>query len=139
MQDLEAERKGERTKGREIIRVVAEDPTQATQASNLNPRADEGRKLGPFKLTLQDRNGQTIYGFELKKVEKIGYPPMLGIGAKIMLKKGCKVARGMVLLQPESVVVLGGRIDRLERGWREGREERLREAVKRARDEREGG
>jgi len=137
IQELESERKGERTKGREIIRVVAEDP--ATQTNQAAVNSDGGsRAWGPFKLTLQDRNAKTIYGFELKKVERIGFPPTLGIGAKIMLKKGCKVARGMVVLQPEGIVVLGGRIERLERGWREGREERLREEVKRGRA-REGG
>jgi RecQ-mediated genome instability protein 1 len=80
--------------------------------------------------------GTKVYGFELKRVEKLGYPPGMSLGCKVMLKRGCKVARGMVLLEPGCVVVLGGKIEALDKAWREGREERLREAVKK--DE-EGG
>lgn len=80
-----------------------------------------------------------IWGFELKRVDRIG---ILGgggqgmgisIGCKIWLKKGCKVARGMVLLEPGGCVVLGGKIEGLDKVWREGREQRLREEVQRDR------
>jgi RecQ-mediated genome instability protein 1 len=136
IQELEAERKGEKVKGREVIRVL---PTQdnengstaSTQAISTPVTANAVIwSKGPFKVLLQDMKGQKVYGFELKRVEKLGYPPGMNIGCKVMLKKGCKVARGMVLLEPACVVVLGGKIEALDKAWREGREDRLREAVK---------
>ena len=42
----------------------------------------------------------------------------------------------MVLLEPGGTVVLGGRIEGLDKVWREGREQRLRDQVKREADER---
>ncbi|TVY34169.1 RecQ-mediated genome instability protein [Lachnellula subtilissima] len=134
--DLEAERKGERVKGREVIRVL---PTQENELGSTastqaiaNPTAANAAvsNKGPFKVLLQDMNGQQVYGFEVKRVDKLGYPPGMNIGCKVMLKKGCKVARGMMLLEPACVVVLGGKIEALDKGWREGREERLRMDVK---------
>jgi RecQ-mediated genome instability protein 1 len=44
----------------------------------------------------------------------------------------------MVLLEPERTVVLGGRIEGLDKAWREGREQRLRELVEKERVERGG-
>jgi RecQ-mediated genome instability protein 1 len=135
---LESERKGETTKGREIIRVVpAEDggPSSAsTQALGTQTSGQgQGAKEGPYKLLLQDCRGTKVYGFELKRVEKVGYPPGMAIGCKVLLKRGTQVARGMVLLEPERTVVLGGRIEGLDKAWREGREQRLREQVERDR------
>ncbi|KAE8448264.1 hypothetical protein EG329_009695 [Mollisiaceae sp. DMI_Dod_QoI] len=146
IETLESERKGETTKGREVIRVLppaeagendrgSTAATQAlgTQAPNL------AQSKGPHKLLLQDVKGMKIWGFELKRVDRIG---ILGgggqgmgisIGCKMWLKKGCKVARGMVLLEPGGCVVLGGKIEGLDKVWREGREQRLREEVQRDR------
>ena len=127
---LEMERKGEMTKGREVIRVVADPdaaPTQARASSGASTATT--RSYGPYKLLMQDINGGKVHGFELKRIEKIGYPPTMSIGCKMVLKKGCTVARGMVLLEPGSVVVLGGKIEGLDKGWREGREKALREMV----------
>lgn len=139
---LESERKGETTKGRQVIRVVAlpeggEEPsTASTQAlgSTAQQNQQGGNKShGPFKLLLQDFKGVKVYGFELKKVDKIGYPgsgkDAMSIGCKILLKKGTKVARGMVLLEPASTMVLGGKIEGIDKGWRDGREKTLREAI----------
>ena len=127
----------------EVIRVVPPDPddiaasTAYTEAPNSTNNAANTPKssFGPFKLLLQDMKGQKAYGFELKKVDKVGYPPTMSIGSKMMLRKGCKVARGMVLLEPATVAVLGGKIEGLDKEWREGREARLREAVGDRRDE----
>ncbi|KAH8819696.1 hypothetical protein F5884DRAFT_761442 [Xylogone sp. PMI_703] len=136
---LEVEKNGEMTRGREIIRVAAlggdnEDAGTQPTATNNQPTAaatarSGGGGGGPYKLLLQDRSGQRVFGFELFRVEKIGYPPFMSIGCKIMLKRGCKVARGMVLLEPSTTVVLGGKIEGLDKSWREGREARLRVAV----------
>ncbi len=62
-------------------------------------------------------------------------PPTMGIGAKMLLRKGCKVSRGVVMLEPGSVMVFGGRIEVLDKSWREGREERLRKEVERRPEE----
>ena len=129
---LEMERKGETTKGREVIRVVPVDDepsSAATQAPQGTPANAQLKFGGPFKVEMQDVRGVKVYGFELKRVEKLGYPPVMSIGCKVMLRKGCKVARGMVMLEPGTVVVLGGKIEVLDKQWREGREKALREAV----------
>lgn len=130
---LEAERKGETTKGREIIRVVASAPdddigsTSATQHIGTQPSQTN---KGPYKVLLQDWKGSQIYGFELRRIEKIGYPPHMSIGCKVLLKKGAKVARGVVLLDPSSAVVFGGKVEALDKAWTTGREKRLRDRVK---------
>ena len=110
---------------------VSSTASTQTQAAGANAQGT-GAKLsnGPFKLLLQDMRGQKVYGFELRRVEKVEYPPTMSIGCKFMLKKGAKVARGVVLLEPGVCVVLGGRIEGLDKEWREGREKRLRDAVK---------
>lgn len=130
---LESERKGETTRGREVIRVLPTPPEDSTQATQFPPTAAtpaaQQRYSGPFKILLQDCKGQKVYGFELKRVEKLCYPPGMNIGCKVMLKKGVKVARGMVLLEPDFVTVLGGKIEAVDKAWKEGRENRLREAV----------
>ena len=57
---------------------------------------------------LQDVKGQTVYGLELKAVKGVGVG--MSIGTKMVLS-GVTVARGVVLLEPETVLVLGGKID----------------------------
>ena len=129
---LEAERKGEMTRGREIIRVVAAVDEDAASLQGTAQTQQHSKSHGPFKLLMQDVKGQKIFGFELKKVEVIGMPGGDGgmsIGAKVLLKKGSKVARGMVLLEPSHTTVLGGKIDGLDKVWREDREQALRDAV----------
>lgn len=149
---LESERKGETTKGRQVIRVVAAleggEPastaaTQAlgTQAGGAAGQGGASKVQGPFKLLLQDWKGVAVWSFELKRCERIGYPGVMSIGCKILLRKGTKVARGKVLIEPSSAVVLGGKIEGMDKKWREGREKSLREAVgdgKRRREEDDG-
>jgi RecQ-mediated genome instability protein 1 len=141
---LESERNGELKKGREIIRVIPQDDDDDGAPSSAftpnfphptsNPTQAQAAPKGPFKLLLQDHTGMRIYGFELRKVDKIGFPPVMNIGCKLMLKKGARIARGVVLLEPEAVVVFGGKIDGLDKDWREGREQRLRRAVEAERE-----
>jgi len=142
---LEMERKGELVKGREVVRVVVDTPdgpssgsTQGTAAaaSGNGPGNGTSTSSGPFKLLLQDVKGQRVYAFELKRVDKIEYPPVMCVGCKIVLKRNSKVARGMVFLEPELTVVLGGKIEVLDKAWRERREQTLRELVGEKRGER---
>ncbi|KAE9369386.1 hypothetical protein N431DRAFT_427541 [Stipitochalara longipes BDJ] len=142
---LESERKGETVKGREIIRVVQDENQQpssaSTQAIGTQAAGNQGQggKEGPYKLLMQDCKGQRVYGFELTKVAGVGYPPGMRIGCKVLLKKGSQVARGMILLEPERTVMLGGKIDRLDKAWKEGWEQRLREQVDKEARERQRG
>ena len=137
IESLESERKGETTKGRMVVRVIAQTEggeTPSTAATQVQGGGQGGRNAsGPFKLLLQDFKGAKVYGFESKRVEKIGYPGSgvgaMSIGCKILLRKGCKVARGLVLLEPGTTMVLGGKIEGMDKKWREGREKSLREAV----------
>ncbi|THV46500.1 hypothetical protein BGAL_0381g00070 [Botrytis galanthina] len=149
--DLEAERLGERTQGRSIIRVADESsssssaldlgssaPTQLLPNQTQN-KSSPSHSPGPFKLHLQDRTGATIYAFMSSLPAssplqgKIGLPPKMNIGCKILLQRGTRVQRGMVRLEGNTCIVLGGRVEGLDRAWREGWEGRLREGIEKGR------
>ena len=118
---IEALERGEGTKGREIIRVMApEDGTDDPVASGL------GKGGGPHKLLLQDVRGERVYGIELKGVDGVGVG--MSIGCKIVLRN-VTVARAVVLLEPRTTVLLGGKIEGLHKQWRDGRKEELRKAI----------
>ncbi|KAI1003547.1 hypothetical protein K3495_g4661 [Podosphaera aphanis] len=133
VESLEAERKGETTKGREIIRVVPaadQDPSSAATQQTESSVPQNKRDHGPYKLILQDWKGTKAWAFELKKIDKLGYPPSVNIGCKLWLRKGCKVARGTLLMEPATVEIVGGKIETMEKAWKEKREDRLREILK---------
>jgi RecQ-mediated genome instability protein 1 len=125
MDELEAiERieRGETRRGREVNRAI---PAAATDSnSSTNPTANPIPEIGhgPHKLLLQDAKGTKVWAIELKKVDGV----RLGIclGTKLLLRD-VRVARGMVLLEPGGVQVLGGKIEELDKEWREGRKGRL--------------
>ncbi|KAK4993212.1 hypothetical protein LTR66_006067 [Elasticomyces elasticus] len=102
---LEAAERGETTKGREIIRVV---PNEDGNAADTTQGAQE-KSSGPHKLLLQDAKGLKVYGFELHAVEGISL-----------------MARGVVLLEPRSTEVLGGKVEAWEKKWRDGRKDTLK-------------
>jgi RecQ-mediated genome instability protein 1 len=119
---IEAAERGEMTKGREVIQVLPQDDNEtSTQTTMPNVK---GR--GPHRLVLQDTNGQRVYAMELKDVPKIDLN--LPIGAKLMLQ-GCLVARGVVLLEPSKVTVIGGKVEILHKTWAENRKKDLMEAA----------
>ncbi|KAJ9624093.1 hypothetical protein H2203_005541 [Taxawa tesnikishii (nom. ined.)] len=117
---LEAQERGETTKGREVIRVVPGPEGENASEPQTN------KSSGPHKLLLQDAKGTKIYGFELEAVKGVGIS--MAIGAKLVLKDAT-IARGVVLLDPASVEVLGGKIDAWDKAWREGRKEALKMRV----------
>ena len=128
---IEALERGEGTKGREIIRVAApEDGTDDPVASGL------AKGGGPHKLLLQDARGERVYGIELKSVEGGGLG--MSIGSKMVLR-GVTVARAVVLLEPRTTVLLGGKIEGLHKQWRDGRKEELRKAIEASEREGRGG
>ncbi|KAF2731062.1 hypothetical protein EJ04DRAFT_514817 [Polyplosphaeria fusca] len=116
---IEAKERGETTKGREVIRTVpGEDDL---------PSQEQSQSKGPFKLLLQDAKGTQIYAFDLKGVD--GLNTNMNIGLKLMLR-GCDVRRGTIMLDPASVRILGGKIETLDKVWKESRKERLIAAAK---------
>ncbi|KAH8668707.1 hypothetical protein BX600DRAFT_435230 [Xylariales sp. PMI_506] len=154
VEELEAIARGEQTKGREIIRLAntgedGEDEagsggdygysTATSQAvgsmaqnarsgAQAEPGTGGSSKNSTHRLILQDCRGQKVYGLELKRMDKIGVGTT-NIGEKILLKKGAIVARGTVLLEPASCVVLGGKVEAWQKAWLEGRLARLRDAI----------
>lgn len=114
LEALEAEERGETTKGREIIRVLPgeEGPETTIQQSS-----------GPHKLMMQDAQGTCVFGMEMETVNGIGLG--MNIGTKVVLKD-VVVARGLLLLEPRCVTVVGGKIDELHKAWKIGRKEALR-------------
>jgi RecQ-mediated genome instability protein 1 len=128
---IEAKERGEMMKGREIIRVVDvedenDNENRATRGQRAGAEAMTNVSGGPHRLVLQDVKGQTVYGLELKPVQGIGMN--MNIGTKLVLN-GVTVARGVVLLEPGTVLVLGGRIDALHKAWMENRKKDLLAAI----------
>ncbi|CAF9907155.1 hypothetical protein IMSHALPRED_005453 [Imshaugia aleurites] len=116
---IEALERGEGTKGREIVRVVATKDDESERASV--PKGG-----GPHKILLQDAAGRRVYGIELKGLEGVGLG--MSIGCKMVLRDAL-VARGVVLLEPGSTTVLGGKIEELHKAWKEGRKAELKAAI----------
>ncbi|PYH65086.1 OB fold domain-containing protein [Aspergillus vadensis CBS 113365] len=127
---IERVERGEAIRGREIVRTVnvGEDSEAAAAENNNNNNNNNnagggGDSNGPHRLILQDAAGTRAVGVEFAKVNGIGLGK-LAIGAKVVVRD-VTVARGLVMLTPESCVVLGGKIEGLDVQWREGRKERL--------------
>lgn len=105
----------------------AEDSQSATQ--NQNQISLPKAPRGTLKLTLVDIKGTQISAMEFQMIPKLDMPPGIGIGCKILLKQGSKIARGMVLLEVNKVVVLGGKVEAMDKEWREGLEGRLKASI----------
>lgn len=116
---IEALERGEGTKGREIIRVTATEEDGSAGAG-----IQKGG--GPHKLILQDAAGRRVYGIELRGLE--GVRLGMSIGCK-MVSKNVLVARGVLLLEPATTTVLGGKIEELHKAWKEGRKVELKAAI----------
>ena len=118
VENIEAHERGEMTKGREIIRVVADETN-----SDPNHTPETAASSGPHKLLLQDAKGTRLYGFELEAVNGVGVHT--SIGAKLVLRS-VLVSRGVVMLEAKSVEVLGGKVDVWDKKWRTERKEVLK-------------
>lgn len=118
---IEAAERGETTKGREIIRVL---PGEDVLANDTEATTVE--KGGPHKLLLQDAKGVRVYAFELRAIEGIGLN--MSIGTKMMLKN-VVVARGVIMLEPASVSILGGKVEAAHKAWKNGIKARLKASV----------
>ena len=116
---IEALERGEGTKGREIIRVV---PNEDEDGANTGVQ----KGGGPHKLLLQDAQGSRIYGIELKHIEGVGLG--MNIGSKLVLRD-VLVARGVLLLEPDTTSLLGGKIETQHKAWKENRKADLKAAI----------
>ena len=91
-----------------------------------NGDAASTASTGPHKLLLQDSKGTKVYALEMRNIDGVG--TNMNIGCKSVLRN-ITVARGVILLEPGNVTVLGGKIEPLHKAWREGRLERLKTAA----------
>ncbi|KAL7923266.1 hypothetical protein ACQKWADRAFT_290418 [Trichoderma austrokoningii] len=134
VEELEAIERGERTRGREIIRVAAPEDGdgEADASSSTAQQTQASRPVAGantvHRLVLQDRQGKRVFAVELKRINGIGIGKT-HIGEKMLLKPGTVVARGTVLLTPETCTLLGGKIDAWHETWMESRLARLKESV----------
>ena len=117
---IEALERGEGTRGREIVRVTAAEENEDNNAGDAN------RGGGPHKMLLQDVQGARVYGIELNGIEGVGVG--MSIGSKMILRN-VMVARGVVLLEPGTTTMLGGKIEGLHKAWRENRKAELKAAI----------
>ena len=124
VEDLEAVERGETKRGREVIRVSAE--TDGEDQQQQRPAASTGKAT--HRLVLQDRSGRKVYAIELRRVPRLDLGTTC-IGEKVLLKAGTVVARGLVLLTPETCVLLGGKVEAWHKTWTEGRLARLKAAA----------
>jgi RecQ-mediated genome instability protein 1 len=138
---IERVERGEAVRGREIVRTVAvgeDQEAQENSSGNDNgnsgaPNASGSSGYGPHRLILQDAAGTKAVAIEMQRIEGITLEK-LAIGAKLVLRN-TTVARGMILLNPGSVDLLGGKIEALDKPWKEGRKARLLERITAMQDE----
>lgn len=141
VEELEAVERGETTRGREVIRVSAEDEeaeegarAAGTQRSNAGGggggtgQQQQAARNAVHRLVLQDCKGTSVYAVEMKRMDRVGVGKT-SIGEKMLLRAGTVVARGSVLLTPEKTVFLGGKVDSWHEAWMSGRLARLKAAV----------
>lgn len=125
VEKIEQVERGETIRGREIVRNVDVDGADAESTTNASrPTGNNNTTAwGPHCLILQDALGTKVVALEYKNMHGISIDK-LSIGAKFVLRD-IVIARGMALLTPETVTVLGGKIDTWDTTWREKRKEVL--------------
>ncbi|KAL4996371.1 hypothetical protein BDV10DRAFT_111731 [Aspergillus recurvatus] len=127
---IERVERGEAVHGREIVRTVNvgdEQDGNGNRSRNAGPNTNANGSNGPHRLLLQDAKGTRAVGIEMAPIDGLGVG-QLPIGGKLLLKDAT-VARGMILLTPESVTLLGGKIEAMDLAWRTGRKSRLLENI----------
>src|SRR5436305_3024188 len=136
---IERVERGEEVRGREIIRTLpaegeenrgGADAAAAAAASSAAGKAAGGR----HRYVLQDARGTKVVAVENVRIPQLGLGEEgVSIGIKVVLKADTLVRRGTVMLGPENVVVLGGKVEAWDKAWKEGRKERLKRAVEQER------
>lgn len=126
VEKIEQVERGETIRGREIVRSVNVDGGDSeSNTNNNNNTTPSGNTVGhgPHRLVLQDSMGNKVVAMELKDIPGIAIDK-ISIGAKLVLKNTI-VGRGMILLTPDTVTLLGGKIEAMDTLWRKTRKERL--------------
>lgn len=124
VEKIEQVERGETIRGREIIRNVNVDDAEPNNPQNASRSAGStAASSGPHRLVLQDALGTKFIAIEYKDISGIAIDK-LSIGAKLVLKD-IVVARGMALLTPQNVTLLGGKIESWDVAWRQKRKEVL--------------
>jgi len=123
---IEAEERGETTRGREIIRVVPNENGEGDQTRTQPQTISQSQSSGPHKLLLQDISGQRVYGFEVSPVPNVNLN--ISIGCKLVLRDVI-VTRGVLLLDPKLTTFVGGKIEELHNTWKAGRKDALKAAA----------
>jgi hypothetical protein len=101
----------QRYAGQRVVRAV--DVEGDGQNQPQEQQTDTGNANNWFKLTLQDTRGQLCYAVECEKLPfltaknlKSGFP--IQLGSKVLVKEGCPVEEGVLLLNKDCVEFLGG-------------------------------
>ncbi|KAK3321603.1 hypothetical protein B0H66DRAFT_175948 [Apodospora peruviana] len=150
VEELEAIERGEQTRGRQVIRLpttttltgdgddlgVVDESTQSTTTTAMTSggaataarEQEKQNKNATHKLVLQDAKGAKMFALELRRIDRIAVGK-LNIGEKMLLRAGTVVARGVLLLEPATCQVLGGKVELWHKAWVEGRLARLKEEV----------
>ncbi|KAF3005172.1 hypothetical protein E8E13_010630 [Curvularia kusanoi] len=121
VETIEARERGEMTKGREIVRVIEPEDDGSGETGAL------AHSRGPFKLLLQDANGAQIYALDLRGIE--GLNTNMNMGVKLLLRN-IEVRRAVLMLESANVQILGGKLETLDKAWKDGRKDRLIRAAK---------
>ncbi|KAJ5475485.1 hypothetical protein N7539_007772 [Penicillium diatomitis] len=132
---IERVERGEAIRGREIIRTVnVEGDGQERENGSTNSASTAGHPSafgsngnGPHRLILQDAKGTNVAAIEMQRIEAISVDK-IPIGSKLLLRN-VTVARGMILLDSGCCTLLGGKIENLDKTWREGRKARLLQRI----------
>lgn len=114
---IESAQRGETRRGHEVVRVVQGEEGLSD---------DSTTSVGPHKLLLQDAAGCRAWAFELVPVANV--KTSMSIGAKMLLKN-VTVNRGVLVLEPAVCTWLGGKIDSLDKTWKDGLKDRLLAAI----------
>lgn len=142
VEELEALERGEQTRGREVIRLPV--PTNDDEHNNNldSPRSAAAAasecagmpKSAAHRLVLQDCRGQKVYALELIRMPEIAIGT-LHIGAKVLLRRDTIVARGSILLEPKTCLILGGKVEAWQKAWVDCHIARLKDCLARADEE----
>ncbi|CRG88202.1 hypothetical protein PISL3812_05229 [Talaromyces islandicus] len=120
---IEQVERGETVRGREIVRNVNVDGVDSENNGNATIAPGNTIGHGPHRLVLQDSLGTKAVALELKDIPGIAIDK-ISVGAKLVLKN-TTVGRGMILMTPDTVTLLGGKIEAMDTIWRQTRKERL--------------
>ncbi|EPS43900.1 hypothetical protein H072_2150 [Dactylellina haptotyla CBS 200.50] len=130
LEALESAERGEKTKGKEVIRVIPGEADD-TDPDNLGLSGVGG----PHRLLLEDAKGTRVYGMEFKAIKDVSIG--MNIGSKVVLKD-VKALRGVLLLEPGNTTLVGGKVEELHKQWREDRKGKLKAAIEAAKAEEDG-